>query len=298
MKNPFVAIIILSYNNKKDTLECLSSISNLTYQNYKIILVDNNSADDTVFNVRKKFPDVQIIQNPKNYGFAEGNNIGIKNALHNNFEYIMLLNNDTLVNPNFLDILIKNIESHPDYSVFGPQIRMYPEKNKIWYAGGKIIWPLGAITHFNNNDLITKTKYKKPTQVSFVNGAALLVKSEVFKKVGLLDKNFFLYWEETDWEARALKSSYKFLYVPDSVIWHKVGASSGGMMENPKMKYYFYRNNLLWAKKNLLWIYWPTFILFFIFRTILEIFRPGFKNVWFGISDFFKGKFGEKVFNA
>ncbi len=305
---PKVYIVVLNYNGKIDTLECLESIFRISYSNFQVILVDNNSEDGSVEAVRKKFGRrVGIIQNKLNLGFAEGNNVGIRKALKGSADYILILNNDTVVNPNFLDILLKNVQTHPGFVVFSPQIRKYPEKNKIWYGGGRFIWPLASVEMFNRGHLINKTKLKKPTQVSFVSGAAMLVKASVFKKVGVLDKKFFLYWEETDWEARALRVGMKFLYVPDAVIWHKVGASSGGA-KNPKMQYYFWRNNLLFARKNLPFYFWPSFLLFYFGRILfVEILWRSFKYlagetknlahikyIFLGIADFCRGKFGPR----
>ncbi len=306
--NPKVAIIILNYNGKIDTLECLESIFRISYSNFRVILVDNNSEDGSVEAVRKKFGRrVGIVQNKQNLGYAEGNNVGIRKALDGGADYILVLNNDIVVNPNFLDILLKNVQSHPDFAVFSPQIRKLPEKNKIWYGGGRFVWPVGSIQMFNRNHLMNRAKLKKPTQVSFVTGAAMLVKATVFKKVGFFDKKFYLYWEETDWEARAQKAGYKFLYVPDSVIWHKVGATSGGV-KNPKMQYYFWRNNLLFARKNLLIWFWPSFLLFYFGRILaveilwrsLKYLAGETKNlahikyIFLGISDFCQSKFGPR----
>lgn len=316
MTQSFISIIILNYNGKKDTLACLESLFGITYKNYEVILIDNGSKDGSISEVYKKFNQkikvkkLKIIQNKQNLGFAEGNNVGIRWVLKKKSQksdYLMLLNNDTLVNPNFLDILIKNVLRHSEFNVFGPQMRMYPAKNRIWYAGGMFLKPLGSIKMFNRGDLISQSQLKKPTPVSFINGAGMLVKIQTFEKVGFLDGNFFLYWEEADWQARALKLEYKFLYVPNSIIWHKVGASAGGE-NNPVFKYYFYRNNLLFVRKNLAFYFWPTFLLYFIFRIlIIEIVyrfiqylmgdRKSLKNarfVFLGIFDFFRGKFGQR----
>jgi len=311
MINPKIAIIILNYNGLKDTLECLASVLAINYSNYQVVLVDNSSGNGTVAAVRKKFGSrVKILANRQNLGFAEGNNVGIRWAQKSGADFVLLLNNDTLVNPNFLDILVKNVHTHPDFSVFGPQIRKYPQKNVIWYAGGRMFWSVASVQMFDRNQKMSQIKLKKSTKVSFIPGAAILIKTDVFAKVGILDKKFFLYWEETDWEARALRAGIKFLYVPDAVIWHKVAATSGGS-KNPRMQYYFYRNNLLFAQKNLPFYWWPSFILFFVGRLIFVEFllglaekiigRPqrwcGLSYIWQGILDFRRGKFGQRKFD-
>jgi len=306
MINPKVAIILVNYNSQQDTLECLESLFRISYPNFKVVLVDNNSKDDSAKIIRQRFgAKVKIIENSKNLGFAEGNNVGVRWALKNNADYVMLLNNDTIVNPSFLDILIKNVQNKPQFEVFSPQIRMYPDKNRLWYAGGRMMPFLGSVQMFNRGAKISNAKLKKPSEITFITGAAMLISALLFKKVGFLDKKYFLYWEETDWEARALRAGVKFLYVPDAVIWHKISQSTGGAA-NPKMQYYFYRNNLLFAKKNLVFYWWPTFLLFIFFRILFfeiglgliqYLFGKrtrflGLKYLCRGILDFFSGKFG------
>ena len=307
MNQPKVIIVVLNYNGKADTLACLESLSKVRYSNFETVLVDNASQDGSTDAVRKKFPQVQIIRNRQNLGYAEGNNRGIDWALKNRADYILILNNDTTVIKNFLKELIKVAEKYPKAILFSPQLRYPSVPPRIWYAGGRMFWPIGQLKLYKRGVLVKKIKNRGPFEVNFVSGAAFFVRAKAFEKLGKFDPKFFLYWEETDWCARAQKAHKKFIYVPSSIVYHKEGATTGGP-KNAKNYYYFYRNNLLFARKNLPFYWWPTFLVYLILRIFLIelpsawlfliILKPyrliSFYYIWLGIFDFIRGKFGRK----
>jgi hypothetical protein len=308
MSYPKVYIIVLNWNGVLDTLALIKTLMKMDYPYFEIVVVDNGSTDDSVKKISQNFPEVKIIEAGKNLGFALGNNVGIKYALNKFAEYILILNNDTLVDRHLLSNLMRAATQEKDYSVFGPQIRLYPKKDRLWYAGGKIFMPLASVKMFCRNKNLTCTKIKENIEVDFVTGTAMLIRASAFKKIGGFDKRFFVYWEETDWEAKALKRREKFMYVPEAVLYHKVARASGGE-GNPKMQYYFTRNNLLFARKNLPGIFWLTFLPYFILRVFVYEFLRGLVDFlilkpnrmigWFyilrGIFDFIRGKFGKVV---
>lgn len=308
MSYPKVYIVVLNWNGALDTLGCISSLKNIDYPYYEIVVVDNGSTDDSVKRIRREHPDIKIIEVGKNLGYTIGNNIGIKYAIDKFAEYVLVLNNDTLVRPDFLKKLIDKTAEHEDYTIFSPQIRLYPKKDFLWYAGGRIFWPAASTQLFCRNKKLSSSSIKKPTEVNFVTGSAMLVRAEVFKKIGGFDGKFFCYFEETDWQARAMKKGFKIMYIPESIIYHKVARASGGE-GNPKMQYYFFRNNLLFARKNLPPVFWITFVPFYILRLfIYELIRamidvillkPGRFLGWLyalrGTFDFCRGKFGKVV---
>src|SRR4030042_2062386 len=222
MNYPKVYIGVLKWNGALDTLGCISSLKNIDYPYYEIVVVDNGSTDDSVKQIRRQHPDIKIIEFGKNLGYTIGNNIGIKYAIDKFAEYVLVLNNDTLVKPDFLKKLMDIAQEKEGYSIFSPQIRLYPKKDYLWYAGGRIFWPAASVQLFCRNKKLSSLKIKKPKEVNFVTGAAMLVKAKVFKKIGGFDGKFFCYWEETDWQARAVKKGFKIIYVPKSVIYHKV----------------------------------------------------------------------------
>ena len=258
-----VSIIILNYNGQKDTLECLESVNQVRrFKGLKvnIIVVDNNSSDGSVKAIRNKFPQIKVIQNQKNLGFAQGNNIGIRYALKNNTDYIMLLNNDTLVEKNFLVQLIKAMEKDNEIGIISPKIYFAPGfefhkdryKNKdkgrvIWYAGGLLDWQNILASHLGVDE-IDNGQYNKITETSFVTGCCMLIKREVFNKIGLFNPKYFLYWEDIDLCFRAKKAGFKIFYAPQAKIWHKNASSSGGAGQKTSV-YYQTRNRLLFTFK-------------------------------------------------
>lgn len=243
---PKVSIIILNWNGKEDTIECLESLKNITYPNYEILLVDNGSTDGSVEFFKERYPEIDIIENGENLGFAEGNNIGIKKAIAKRTDYVLLLNNDTIVEKDFLDKLIKVAESDPKIGIVGPTVYYYSEKNKIQSAGTKISLSKGIITTLRSNK-IDSGEYSNTSEVDSIIGCALLAKSKLFETIGYLIKEYFAYWEETEWCVRARKHGYKVVYVSQAKIWHKGGSTSkktSGFFE------YHTARNMFWFMKK------------------------------------------------
>jgi GT2 family glycosyltransferase len=207
-----------------------------------------------------------LIKNKKNYGFAEGNNIAIRFALKKlNTDYILLLNNDTVVNKNFLLELIKAAENGPNIGVVGPKIYYYDfqgRTNIINFAGEDLIpWKLKGIRYGYKQ--VDKAQYDTIRSVDKIDGACMLIKRDVLSRVGLLDSNLFLYWEETDFCVRAKKRGYRLLYVPTSMVWHKVPPSMG--FYKPSTSYHFNKSRLIFVNKNLKEIDQLKFLLYFLF---------------------------------
>lgn len=250
MEYPKVTILILNWNGKEDTIECLESLRHINYPNYDILLVDNGSIDGSVKCFRETYPDLEIIENGENLGFAEGNNVGIRKAMDNGKDYMLLLNNDTVVDCGFLGELVEVAESDSKIGIVGPKIYYYDyngRKDVIWSAGGKINLITGKTSHINGQK-IDDESLCKPTKVDYISGCAFLVKKDVFDKIGLLDPEYFAYFEEADFCVRASKI-FECVYVPQGKIWHKVSKSTGGNF-SPIMAYYLIRNRFLFTKKN------------------------------------------------
>lgn len=247
---PKVIIIILNWNGKDDTIECLESLSIITYPNYEIILVDNGSTDGSVNCFIEKYSEIEIIKNKENLGFAEGNNIGMRHAIEKGADYILLLNNDTVVDSEFLNELVKVAESDPKIGIVGPKIYYYNYKGRkdvIWFAGGKIHWRFGKTAHLHM-DKIDKGSINKLIQVDYITGCAILLNKNLLDKIGLFDPEYFAYFEEVDLCVRASRF-YSCIFVPKAIIWHKVSRSTGGNF-SPTMAYLFIRNKMLFMMKN------------------------------------------------
>ncbi|MDD4331282.1 MAG: glycosyltransferase family 2 protein [Methanosarcinaceae archaeon] len=225
MPSPKVSIIILNWNGKEDTLNCLASLMRISYPNYSLILVDNGSTDGSAELFKNRYPGLKLLENGKNLGFSEGNNVGISKALEENPDYILLLNNDTLVAPNFLEELVALAEKAPEYGIVGPVVLHSEKPDKIQSAGLKVSLSTGEYKFINSNKRLGES-FQKAYEVDYVVGCALLAKSHLFEEVGFLNKAYFAYWEEADWCFRARNRGYKVLCVPASKIWHKGGATS------------------------------------------------------------------------
>jgi hypothetical protein len=240
-----IAVIVLNWNGKQDTLECLSSLSAIRYPHWIPIVVDNGSTDDSVSAIASQFPDVTVLQSKENLGFAEGNNRGIRYALEQGAEAILLLNNDTIVDPEILHAFAAGGKRG---DVLGAKLYSYREKNRLDHLGGK--WDRNrAQFELIGKDLLDDGKsFEKMAPIDYVCGAALYAKKEVFDAIGLLEPAFFLYWEESDFCFRAKRAGFRVMTCPSAKVWHKGAASMTGA--KPQTSYFFWRNRLLFIERN------------------------------------------------
>ncbi len=246
---PSVDIIVLNWNGAQDTLECLASLKNISYTNYHIYLVDNDSRLEDREALRSIPASVHYLQVEKNLGFVGGNNFALRQILASSKPptYVLLLNNDTSVHPDFLKAMVSLAESKPTIGIVGPKV-MDNARRKTFQVIGLYMNPRnGRMTNpaENTEDLGQFNTVQSP---DWVTGAALLIKTEVIKKIGLLDEVFFAYWEDTDWCQRTREAGYTISYCPQSVIWHKHSASSKHQRKMPiylstRNKYIFFRKH-------------------------------------------------------
>lgn len=240
-----IFIVILNWNGKKDTLECLASVSKIVYPHFQTLVVDNGSTDDSVASIRSSYPGVVVLETGENLGFAEGNNIGIRYALAQGAQAVLLLNNDTIVDPDLLQGFAEQMKTYPKAGILGATIYLYDERERLDHFGG--IWNRKKAA-FDFVGYREKKKESGTLELDYVCGAALLVKREVFEKIGLLEPRFFLIWEEADFCFRAKRAGFLSLTCPKAVLWHKVSASFVG--KKPHTNYYWWRNRLLWIERN------------------------------------------------
>lgn len=297
MNQPSINIVILNWNGYKDTSELLESLFKVTYGNYKVIVVDNNSSNSEAEKIDKVYQDrVNIIRCKENLGFAGGNNVGINYSLEEKADFILLINNDTTVVPDFLEILVSKFKTENQAGIIAPRINYYDRPEKIWTEGGKISRIRGS--GFAYSDKLESETNSFDRSVSFVSGCCMLIKRDVFLKVGLFDENYFLYTEDTDLCFRTIKAGYKIYVTPRSKIFHKVNSSTKSSYSTLPL-YYTTRNRLYFAQKN----FGNTFILTFIYLLLTMIikslgwlFLGRFNNiisVYNAFIDFFNGKVGK-----
>ena len=238
-----IGIVILNYNNNIDTLNCLDSISeHINNENIIVFLIDNNSEKPLDESFIKKYQiRINYTINHENLGFAEGNNVGIRQALKNECDYIVLLNNDTVLIDNSLSELINLINADEEIGVGGLVNYYFNNQDKIWQAGFFNNFKKGKTKAIQNFNLLKK----ELIYADYVPGSSFVIKKTVIQKIGMLDSNYFAYYEENDFCTRAAEAGYKIAFLSSSKILHKVGVSS-----NSITKFYLRtRNELVFYKK-------------------------------------------------
>ncbi len=247
---PKVSIIFLTWNGKKYTFDLIDSLKKIDYNNYDIIAVDNGSDDGTQEEFKKRYSrskNITLIENGRNIGFAEGTNVGIREALQRGSKYVLDMNNDMIVKKDFLNILVDAMERYPEVAVSSPKIYYMEPNNLIWSAGCD--YHLSGFKHKNQGE-IDKGQTEGEKYVDAVD-CVLMMRSDVLEKCGLFDSSLFFCQELTGWCLMTRKFGYRSLYVPKSIIWHKVSAAfTGNKKESEISTYYNIRNWLLVVKKN------------------------------------------------
>ena len=249
MNRPKVSIIILNWNGLEDTIECLESLRGIDYPNYKVVVVDNGSEGDDVGILRKKFEEfIAIVENDRNYGYAEGNNIGIRYALSiSDPDYVLILNNDTTVDASFLAELVKAAENDLLAGILGPKVYFYFEPNKIQSAGAQIHWRTGEVS-LTGCGKIDVGQFDEVREVEWISGCAILIRTKTIEDIGLIHSAYFTYFEDTDLCVRCRKAGYRVVYVPTARIWHKQQFDM--RLWNAAQWYYLSRNCFLFMGRN------------------------------------------------
>lgn len=245
---PKVAIVIVNWNGKKDTLECLESVRRIEYPCPEVIVVDNGSSDNSIEAIRERFPDVVLLESEKNLGTAGGRNIGIKYALQAGVDYVLFLDNDTILDPKLITNFIEATDIVEGHGIFGAKIYYFDEPNKIWYAGGK--WDDHGFLHLGMGEIDNGARFNSMEETAYTCGCAMFMGKEVLEKIGFFDENYFAYFEESDFCYRARAAGFSSYLVPSAKVWHKVSSSTGGKA-SPFFYYYLNRNILLWAERHL-----------------------------------------------
>lgn len=291
-----LAIIILNYNGQEFIPECLESLRQLKTGTHSAhtLIIDNASTDNSSSLIVRQFSEVTLIRNHQNLGFAAGNNVGIRFALQKNFDAVMLLNNDTKVHPNLVKELVTT-----NTPLASPKIYFYPgfefhhdryqnrDRGKvIWYAGGSIDWNNVLGVH-RGVDEVDHGQYDDSQDIEFATGCCLLIKRQVFDRVGLLDPKYFLYYEDLDFSMRARRAGFAVRYLPRAIVWHKNAQSSvsGGELH----QYYFTRNRLFFGLRYAPWRTKAALI-----RQSVKMLFTGTPSEKQGIGDFYLHRFGAK----
>lgn len=223
--DPSVAIILVNWNGYAFTADCLRSLRMVEFPNFKVILADNASENEEGQRLKAEFPEIDLIQNNSNLGFTGGNNVGIKKALDDGYSHVMLLNNDTVVEPDFLGQMIRKFHGNSQLGVVQPLIFFLHDRKKIWSAGGK--WNQFLCRAITLGDRIYTKEYPaEDCKLDWATGCCMLISRNALLGSGLLNQGYFAYFEDVEWSLRFQKNGFKIELAADAVIYHEAGASS------------------------------------------------------------------------
>lgn len=241
--------VVLNWNGADMTIECLQSLLACGLTEEAVLVVDNASTDGSPEKIRGRFPAVRVIENSENLGWSGGNNIGIEAALADGADCVFLLNNDTVLDPRAVEVLLEAAVSDPGAGMFSPKVLNYYRKDEFDFAGGRINWRDGRTYHRGKGEK-DRGQYDRPEEMETLYGCALMVRREVIERIGLIDPGYFAYYEDTDWCVRARKAGFRLLYIPGSRVWHKISATNRVQECAPMPAYYLSRNRLIFLGRN------------------------------------------------
>ena len=295
---PRIGIIVVNLDSYSDTARCLESLATTSYPNTMIFVVDNGSKDGSDAQLRRDFHSVTHYRLPTNLGSTGGRNFGIRSAIQNSCDHVLLLDDDAIVTPGFLEPLVSRIESDPNIAAVTGKIYHAPHNpgdpsNVLWYAGCIRRWH----AWYNHVGMGERDagNYDTPTPVACMAACLMLMRSSAIQKIGGLSDDYFVYWEEPDWCARASKAGYQCYYEPKSIIYHNYKSGQVGK-ETPFHNYLVFRNALIFNKKhNPFWRrvqFWIAFPLLAAYRLAMDIRaknNAGARAILWGIRDYFLG---------
>ena len=265
-----VGVVVLNWNGCEVLRECLRSLAQTNYPALDIVVVDNGSTDASCATVATEFPRALLIRNRENLGFCAANNQGVTAAFERKNEYVLILNNDTVLHPECIGRLVRRARSEPDTAAVSPKIYFWQPRDRIWFAGGLFNLWTGSNAHvgYRKRD---RPAWNVSRSMSFICACAMLVSRRAWQEIGAFDELLFRSAEDIDWSLRARRAGYRLLYEPEAVIWHR---ESFDILHNegPGRQMYFYtRNRLAVMWKHAKGRHWLTFLLCFAFRCVKQI---------------------------
>lgn len=281
---PKTSVVVLNWNGREMTAECIRSIIAMDARNYDIVVVDNGSRDGSVEYLHNEFPQITVLPQKHNLGFAAGSNVGLRYALAADHQYALLINNDTKVDVHFLKALVDEAERVPDAAMFSPKIYFYDLPDRFWWAGGTFTLWTGIPKHVGRKK-VDSGQYDSPRPIDWATGCAVLIRCDVLREIGLFDEKLFGNGEDLDLSVRMRCAGYDIRFVPDAKIWHKEGVDYRKNAGEHVRKFTGTRN-LLWIMHQyagpVQWFsFLPSFILrYFLFHVLLSIWRGDFRSAW------------------
>lgn len=291
-----ICVILVNYNGREYNEKCIQSIfANNCHGEISILVIDNASTDDSLADLNKLieiYKNFHIICMEKNVGFAKANNLGIKWALEHGYEYIMLLNNDTEIEPQTIEKMLELQKRTGNIIV--PKIFYADKPEVIWYAGG-VLSPIIMKPKHRGAEKVDKGQYDDKMECTFANGCCILLTREIISRVGVLDERFFLYYEDTEYSIRAKKHGIGISFCKEAIVYHKVNGSTKGNL-NSDNAYYISRNWLICNKQHMQLRFFVFYLYFILNRLCWSIIwlvrgnRDMIRAAWRGVRDFHLGK--------
>lgn len=233
-----ITAVVLNWNRPVDTVDCVRSLQNSGYPDLDIVVVDNASTDGSVARISSELPAVPLLRSSTNGGYSAGNNLGVRHALANGADYVLILNNDVIVTPGFLQPMVAEAEADPSIGIVTCDARFQSDHSRSYPTGGHIRFLRGAAV------VLSKRERSQRSIVEFVSGCILLVRRAVFETVGLLDESFFMYFEDYEF-SRRVTSAYKIVYTPEATVYHRSGGGDRWAVQTPTYLHYMARNRFL-----------------------------------------------------
>ncbi len=292
MKSSDVIAIVVNWKLKEDTERCIESLERLDHP-CQIILVDNGSEDGSAEYLAQRFPHLQIIALPVNVGFGAAVNCAIRHVLSQpDWNYVFLLNNDATIHPHAITELLSITQKNPDVGIFGPKVYYNHPADQLWYAGARRRRGVLAAADTGRGQK-DASRFDILREVDYVFGAAMLIRRQVFERIGLFDERFFLYLEDWDFCLRAQQGGFRLFYVPQSHVHHKGSAST--VQYRSLRKYHYARSTILFLKKHTSLLFLLPNIIFwsFVFAKTAsqDIFQGDLKILGTYLSGLFHGLF-------
>jgi GT2 family glycosyltransferase len=287
-----ITVVVLNWNSHKMTAACIRSLQATDGPDFEILVVDNGSTDGSVHILPQEFPQITVLPQRRNLGFAAGCNVGMQHALANDAEYVLLLNNDTIVAQEFIREMLAAIESDPGIGAVCPKIYFADHPDLLWYAGADFSLWTGRFK-IRGWRQIDRGQFDHNQEITQATGCAMLMRCSALHDVGLLDEQFWAYAEDLDWSLRSLQRGYRLMLAPKARIWHHDGATSVKLMGSKSQairQFFSARNMAFVARKHVHWWQIPTHAVGFMisqiaFYTALRLWRRDFR----ALSAIYKG---------
>ncbi len=295
---PALSVILVNFRRPDDTVDCVCSLRGSTFRDMQIIIVDNASDDGSADRLRSECPETLLIRSSRNLGFAGGNNLGIRRALEDGSRFVLLLNNDTTVDPGTIEALMATIRAEPRAGIVGAKIVYHDRPAILWFAGGSLNVHAARSSH-DGMGKPDGPPFNSPKPCEYVTGCCLLTRREVFEAVGMLPTPYFAYMEDAEFCLRTRNAGYAVLYEPRARVLHKISMTSE--WDSPAYIYLNLRNKLIFLRRNsrpALWVPHLPSLLYFYVRQLVRLLVRGhgpvaLRAAWYAIIDGLRGFTGE-----